>query len=847
MSTPRKKPASTKAPKSSGSAERVRASSGAESASVAGKANIRKNRVSATDKEFREKAMGLQKPKSRGASSASEKRVFATVGSFTQIGEDGKITDDPTFYRKLQMARRTGAFNKTAGIFMDSGIGNANIADSENMQSYNFEFPNDALELPQSRREEIRYYRIAYDRDPIVGRAIDLHTELPLSKLILEKPKCSVESFADFVFDWYQGWCNDVKLFEQLLHGSREYWLIGEGYFFVEHLEELEKFPLCPVAKRQMDRKERMRGPSPEASNPQTGVDELSIYQWTGKGKASKLLKEAHELGLVNKIAQCIEMDQALPSLVMAVAEEKRKIAAAISEEQAAFRAKYASQAKTAAPGDEPAPDAGADAPPEPLMDGPLQRINEMRGDGPDAEAPEGGDLGAEGGEGGDLGGDLGGDMGGGGGMPPMGGGGGMGGGMDDMGLDGGPQVESEHIVNLRRYLKLLERKKDLLEELRTLKEEKKQEWELFSHVVNKDYFGPDRIVLLPPDVVEIRRDKRFNSEPTICYKPSEEQKAAYLDDADVDKKDKEMLEQDGLVPLNDDPHLGSYVMHFARKKAPFEDHGRSVLQRCLRTIIYRDKLRQVQNTLASRNMTPKTLVVAPEAPVQELDALRVHIDEAKADPDYTIVVNYDVTWNEIGTDGRLLALDSEWAHTNAELAVGMGFTPEILTGEGFFSGDRIRIELLNTTYLQFRDVLSELVENMIFKPMAMRKGFYEIDDYGNPRWIYPKLSFSRLALRDQGDVYDMLFNLYAKGSLPVDIIYEFLNLDPETCKRKLEEDLLTVKDSKFNQVLDAIYAGVAERLFKSTDLTDKVSKSLQLTPKETEEVEGPEGTGEGV
>ena len=92
-----------------------------------------------------------------------------------------------------------------------------------------------------------------------------------------------------------------------------------------------------------------------------------------------------------------------------------------------------------------------------------------------------------------------------------------------------------------------------------------------------------------------------------------------------------------------------------------------------------------------------------------------------------------------------------------------------------------------------------------------------------------------------------MLFNLYAKGSLPVDIIYEFLNLDPETCKRKLEEDLLTVKDSKFNQVLDAIYAGVAEMLFKRTDLMDRVAQSLNLETKDEAEQTGPEGTGEGM
>ena len=41
-------------------------------------------------------------------------------------------------------------------------------------------------------------------------------------------------------------------------------------------------------------------------------------------------------------------------------------------------------------------------------------------------------------------------------------------------------------------------------------------------------------------------------------------------------------------------------------------------------------------------------------------------IDEAKHDPDYSIVINYQATWQEIGVDGRLLALESAWATTSA-------------------------------------------------------------------------------------------------------------------------------------------------------------------------------------
>jgi len=129
-----------------------------------------------------------------------------------------------------------------------------------------------------------------------------------------------------------------------------------------------------------------------------------------------------------------------------------------------------------------------------------------------------------------------------------------------------------------------------------------------------------------------------------------------------------------------------------------------------------------------------------------------------------------------------------------------------------------------------------------------MKKGFYEMDKYGRPRWIYPKVTFSRMALRDSGDLYDMLFNLYSKGSLPVDIIYEFLNLDPEDCERKLEDAMFTVKDSKFNELLSNIYNSVGDWLMQNTDLGKRITKGLDLNEVEAEgEDEGPEGSGEGM
>src|SRR5271156_6833999 len=187
-------------------------------------------------------------------------REYASAGRYTTF--DGKnIRDDVAYRTKLRSlrgladgfvgddeARQSG---KMAGFLGDGGVGSADIADSNNIGYYSYEFPVDALELPASRAEELRFYRLAYDRDPIVGRAIDLHTELPLSKMELSKPKCSSEEYADYVFDEYQRVVQTTKLFQLLIDAVREYWTIGETFIFIEKPADIEP---CPEAKKLLEK-----------------------------------------------------------------------------------------------------------------------------------------------------------------------------------------------------------------------------------------------------------------------------------------------------------------------------------------------------------------------------------------------------------------------------------------------------------------------------------------------------------------------------------------------------------------------------------------------------------------
>jgi len=766
-------------------------------------------------------------------------KVYGSAGKYTLYDDKtGQLKDDAEFRSKIRAYKQS----KLAGLF-GGDIGGADIAESGNIGYYSFEFPVDALELPQSRAEELRFYRLAYDRDPIVGRAIDLHTELPLSKMVLEKPKSSSEKFSDYVFDYFNRVVAESEMFEAIIAATREYWSIGEAFLFVEDSDV--EIDLCDVAKKVLKRltPDADADEGNEAENETMGAYETLLDYM--EPKHSSWVKKAAQF-LKNAKSEGLSLDSDTDTVDMVVADILHHRASLISKQRAAVKiAAIISRSdvqadKTAAPGD----------PGEPLPDDPTAPVGEPFPAGEEGDNPPPAGVGA--GAGADA--DAPGDTGAPGGGAPMGGGGGGGfGGGGDLpdrtqeAIETADQAKQQaEIMQLKRLLRLLNKKKELLEELRDLKMKKHKEKELFGHICNKEYMGFERIQILPPEQVEIKNDGQLGESVEIYYKPADNQKNTYLQDAEVSEKVKAKIEEEGLIPLNQDPFEGSYVLHLPRKKSGYELHGRSILQRCIRTVIYREKLRQVQTSIASRNMTPKRLIVAPDVGLPELAALRAHVDEAVADPDYSIVVNYECTWSEIGSEGRLLSLDAEWQHTNSDLSIGLGFSPEILIGEGMYGGNRIQLEILNTTYLQFRDVISRMIEDKIFKPIAMKKGFYELDAYGQPRWVFPKVTFSRMALRDSGDLYEMMYNLHSKGSLPVSTILEFLNIDPQTAKRQLEEDLFTVNDSKFSMLLEGLYSNMSEQIIPRTDVVNKIAKGLQLQENDINE-EGLEGSGEGA
>lgn len=383
-------------------------------------------------------------------------------------------------------------------------------------------------------------------------------------------------------------------------------------------------------------------------------------------------------------------------------------------------------------------------------------------------------------------------------------------------------------------------------------KEESRQRSEFLKEkyqIKDKDplYKGWKKLLVLPPDQVRVRK-LPLTDDVSVEYVPDPETKRwitgeqpMYPDQQnsmhklDVPLEIQEKVRMSGVIPLDTDPNTGSHVFHFARKKSQYEPLGVSIVERCINTLVLMDKLRQAQTSIASRHMTPMRIVWAEDLSTADVDNLREQVDMALVDPDFSIIANYEIHWEEMGSNGRLLDIEADYEGAMNRLMAGLGVTREVLTGEGTYTGSRISLEIMNTQYLLYRELLQEYVENNLFKPVAKKKGFVEYDKYGNETVLYPRLSFSRLAIRDNEQFFDAAFQLYQKGSISIDLILDILNIDPVSTRQKIEEDAFTVNDSQFNELFRNIYANAAQNLIEGTDLVEKLAKYLKLERKPEE------------
>ena len=367
-----------------------------------------------------------------------------------------------------------------------------------------------------------------------------------------------------------------------------------------------------------------------------------------------------------------------------------------------------------------------------------------------------------------------------------------------------------------------------------------------------------DKMTILPPEEVTIAKYP-MSDEKMIQYRPEllisvmakydfpldsyenyvtyvkslPEQDQKILRDVSYDLV-KQLRDNNNILPFDSDPYhgdgddkIGSFAYHFTEKRHEYQDWGVSPLECVLVPLLQQTHYQYTQVSLSSRNMTPRNVVTAQGISNEALDDLRDQVDQSMLSPDYSIVTNFNIDWNQIGAENRLIDLQRENEVIENQLFAGLGVTREILTGEGLYSGNKITVEIMNTKYMIIRERLKNFVEEYLFKPVALQNGFYEDDEDGNRTWLYPKLGFTRLTIRDNQEVFDQLFQLYQKGSLPIGVILDIFNINSDDVDEELRKDMFTVKDATYNEMLRQVYTDLGTKIVESTDLAKQMAESI--------------------
>lgn len=572
-------------------------------------------------------------------------------GGMPVVHSEGQKPQRQHLTKLEKLARREQAQSIRVASYA-GGFGNAGsgaIADADSA-FYSPQLSTDFLELPQSEREKRELFRFWYTTHPIVGSAIDFHTDVPMSKIRLSLPKGGDPKRNKQILHFYQKMCDRVNLFQTLYDATHEYWLHGNCFIFAEDHDLTDELP-------------------------------------------EELLFDEEET------------------------------------EQEVTEYDYANRPQTR-----------------------TQRRRALR-------------------------------------------------------------PESERDKSIRKF-------------------------------VQDRYRGWERLQILPPEQVKLEVFQ-YTNKCKIELIPSEKDRLVVLkaieqqdEDAariadDIPDQIKQSLMSGQPIPLNSSPYdnflCSSFCYHLSHKKSAYDDRGISLLERCLRTLLFQDKLRQAQTSIASRAMTPKRIVWADKMSEPDVDSLRDQVDQAIIDPDFTIVTNFEVHWDEIGSRDRLLDLGTEYEITNKLLFIGLRITESMLTGESSYAGERIHLDVMNTMYLLYRETIAAFVEKQLFEPVAEKKGFFEIDEYGNKVYLYPQLQFTRLALRDNSELQDFMFNLYTKGSLPVSLILDLLNIDSDDALEQLKKDMWTPNDATYNEMLRTLYQKAGETVLEETNVLDKLIENIGL------------------
>lgn len=252
---------------------------------------------------------------------------------------------------------------------------------------------------------------------------------------------------------------------------------------------------------------------------------------------------------------------------------------------------------------------------------------------------------------------------------------------------------------------------------------------------------------------------------------------------------------------FNDD---GAYMVVLSSGSNP-ESLEDSILNRVLEPAVRNMNAIRTANKLVKLSTKIDRLVSAPNASLAQLEQLQNDLVQMAEAPEGSLIaVNFEVNVDELKLDIKDdLNLDDTIERTSKEITSALGIPDSIISGDGTYGDSFIKVELLSTEYVEFRNQLKSFIEDEIFKPISIKKGFITLDQWGEPTPIIPSVRFDKFSIARGSEDMQLLRDLVSSNILPKRVILDQLGMNVEDVEQGLQREQLTYLNDKVQESMN--------------------------------------------
>lgn len=303
-------------------------------------------------------------------------------------------------------------------------------------------------------------------------------------------------------------------------------------------------------------------------------------------------------------------------------------------------------------------------------------------------------------------------------------------------------------------------------------------------------------IIIHNPDFVEVRTTPFADSESVIELRPDDELRKIVHSTKPEDQQLKKRLPKEVVRRVLTGKNImldSREVTHIARRSNPYDIRGTSLLNRLFRLLMYEDKLREAQITIADNFIYPLKIFKLgdpqkgwiPDESHQR--ALAQMLQNANFDPNFSLIYHYGLQVEYMTVADKVMRLDKEWQEISEKKMIALGVSKEMLTGASTYASANVGLQMQLARYRAKRDLFEvRWMMDKFFRIMAEKNEWYKRDareilghyrvtrsaEEKRQRLIMPKMMWhKKLMMRDDQQFLTFLNNVYAQGKGPISAI----------------------------------------------------------------------------